>query len=122
MCDIAGVDEFVKIIQNADLDPIYYCELLKACAINDHGDATITSMTISPAKGPQGKFTVNLQYTSQNGTGTGELYIGIKTVDGIPLEDSFLLEAAKPGKYSESIVIDAQQDPDCDPSQGPCEE
>ena len=38
----------------ADLDPIYYCELLDQCAINDHGDATITNATAIPKSGPQG--------------------------------------------------------------------
>ena len=32
----------------ADLDPIYYCELLKTCTIKDDGDAKINSITISP--------------------------------------------------------------------------
>jgi hypothetical protein len=28
---------------------------------------------------------VDLEYASNNGTGTGELFVGVKTVDGIPL-------------------------------------
>ena len=122
LCDIAGVDEFIKIVDNADLDPIYYCELLKTCPINDHGDAKITKLTVLPQSGPQGKFTVDVEYVSKNGTGTGELYIGIDTVDGIPLDDSFLIEAQPAGQYGERITIEAQVDPDCDPSQGPCEQ
>ena len=121
LCDYVGIDEFIKIIQKADLDPIYYCELLKACPINDHGDANITMLSVMPNKGPQGNFEVQMKYTSVNGTGTGEIYIGIKTVDGIPLEDSFLLEAQQPGTYVERINLSAKPDPDCDPSQGPCE-
>ena len=39
---------------SADLDPIYYCELLDQCAVNDNGDATITNATVSPKSGPQG--------------------------------------------------------------------
>jgi len=122
LCDIAGVDEFVNIIDKVDLDPIWYCELLKACVIFDKGDATITSLSVMPNKGPQGKFAVDIEYVSQNGTGTGELAIEIKTIDGVPLGTSFLLEAQKPGKYRTNIELDAQQDPDCDPSQGPCEQ
>ena len=112
----------MKIINQVDLDPIYYCELLKACTIFDGGDAQITSLDVSPSTGPQGKFTVQVSYSSKNGTGTGELFIGVKTNDGLPLESSFLLEAQKPGMYNTNIEIDAQPDPDCDPSQGPCEE
>ena len=32
----------------ADLDPIYYCELLKTCDVKDDGDASITSFAVSP--------------------------------------------------------------------------
>jgi hypothetical protein len=121
LCDIAGIDEFVKIIEKADLDPIYYCELLKACPVNDHGDANITMLTVMPNKGPQGNFEIQMKYVSKNGTGTGEIFIGIKTVDGVPLEDAFLNIAQPPGTYVERINLKAQPDPDCDPSQGPCE-
>ena len=38
----------------ADLDPIYYCELIPACPVNDNGDAKFTSFTASPTSGPQG--------------------------------------------------------------------
>lgn len=38
----------------ADLDPIYYCELLTACPVNDHGDASFTALSVDPASGPQG--------------------------------------------------------------------
>ena len=35
LCEIAcvgvGLDEFIKMIENADLDPIYYCELARGC-------------------------------------------------------------------------------------------
>ncbi len=51
LCDYVGVTEFVKAIEKADLDPIYYCELLKACPINDNGDANITSFTVTPSSG-----------------------------------------------------------------------
>ena len=104
------------------MDPIWYCEILKACPIFDQGDAKITSLSVVPSKGPQGKFAVDIEYVSQNGTGTGELAIDIQTIDQVPLGTAFLLEAQKPGKYRMNIELNAQQDPDCDPSQGPCEE
>ncbi|CAG5114757.1 unnamed protein product [Candidula unifasciata] len=53
LCDIAGIKEFIKIIEQADLDPIYFCELLKVCAVFDGGDATITKIIVSPQTGPQ---------------------------------------------------------------------
>lgn len=121
LCDYVGIKEFVKIIETADLDPIYYCELLKACSIYDNGDANITSFSVSPSRGPQGVFVIDLEYVSFNGTGTGELYIGVRTVDGIPIEESFLLEAQKPGSYRTQVSLNAIPDPDCDPFQQECE-
>lgn len=31
VCDGVGIDEFIKMLENADIDPIYYCELAKFC-------------------------------------------------------------------------------------------
>jgi hypothetical protein len=56
LCSIVGIEAFIKIIEKADLDPIYYCELLTACPINDYGDATITSLTVTPSNVPKGKL------------------------------------------------------------------
>jgi len=122
LCDIAGIEEFVNIIEKADLDPIWYCEMLKACEINDSGDASITSFTVQPPKFRKGAtFVLALQYVSVNGTGTGEMIVEFKTPDGVPLGAGFLMEAQKPGKYGENIQVQAQPDPQCDPEQGPCE-
>jgi hypothetical protein len=63
LCDVGGIEEFINIINKADLDPIWYCELLKACKVNDNGDAKITSLTINPRSGPQGTFHIDLEYT-----------------------------------------------------------
>lgn len=41
----------------ADLDPIYYCELLKACPIIDNGDASVVSFKITPNPVPRGTYT-----------------------------------------------------------------
>jgi hypothetical protein len=51
----------------ADLDPIYFCELLTVCPIFDNGDATITSLTVKPGQGPVGKLKpVNTSVTITN--------------------------------------------------------
>ncbi|KAH3844335.1 hypothetical protein DPMN_086593 [Dreissena polymorpha] len=122
LCDIVGIEEFIKIVQNADLDPIYYCELLPLCPINDNGDAKFSVFEVNPTSGPQGKFDIDFTYVSQNGTGTGEISIEIDTVDGIPLGQAFLHELAPAGTFNGDIQLNAQPDPDCDPSQGPCEQ
>ncbi|XP_041354573.1 countin-3-like [Gigantopelta aegis] len=121
-CDFLGIDEFVKLIQKADLDPIYYCEIVKMCAVNDHGDAHITKFSITPVSGPQGPRTIDLTYVSKNGTGTGEMVLVIHTVDGIPVETGFLNEPAPAGTYPNVFNLKAQPDPDCDPTQQVCEQ
>jgi len=88
-------------------------------SVNDHGDANITVFSILPAQGRQGTtFSIDVTFVSLNGTGTGELDIEIHTVDHIPLGGSFLMEAKKPGTYSERISVKAEPDPQCDPTQG----
>jgi len=123
LCDIAGVEEFVKLIQKADLDPIYFCELLKTCPINDNGDATITGLSVDPTSGPQGPRTISFTLNSKNGTGTGELILAVETVDGIPVEDGVLVKAQNATAFPapQAFKLKAEVDPDCDPTQGPCE-
>jgi hypothetical protein len=123
ICTIVGIDELVKILDKADLDPIYFCELAKLCPINDHGDAKITMFTVAPPSGPQGTtFTITCDFTSQNGTGTGEIDLFVATQDGVPLGDSELLQAQKPGNYGIKFNLQAQPDPSCDPTQEECEQ
>lgn len=31
VCDVLGIDEFIKLLDKADLDPIWYCEIAKLC-------------------------------------------------------------------------------------------
>lgn len=60
-------------------------------------------------------------YMTKKGTGTGEIVISITTQDGIPLGNSLLVLPQNPGNYSVSAKGEAKPDPDCDPTQGPCE-
>ena len=82
LCDLVGIKAFVNWIQKADLSPYYDCEELGVCKTNDYGDATITSWLATPselAAGPP--VTLSFTYDSKNGTSTGEIRIGVKTVD-----------------------------------------
>lgn len=122
LCDIVGIEDFIKFLENADFDAIYFCELLHTCPVNDHGDAKITILSITPPTGPQGtEFKIALDFKTVNGTGTGEVDLFIRTVDGIPLGDDELLVASKPGTYNMGWTLKAAPDPSCDPTQQPCE-
>lgn len=122
ICTKVGIKAFVKLIEKANLDPIYFCELVNLCPVNDYGDAKITSFTVAPQSGPQGLFTFSLAYTSNNGTGTGEFAFNVKTLDGVLWGGNFLHMAAPAGKYSRSFELNAVPDPRCDPSKQPCEQ
>merc|ERR1711981_492252 len=52
-CAVVGIKEFVKAIEKADLDPIYLCDLLKICPIDDNGEGKIASLDVSPASAAQ---------------------------------------------------------------------
>lgn len=124
LCSIVGIEEFVKLIEKADLDPIYFCEELKTCKVNDHGDAEITNLAIAPVSGPQGSRSITFTINSHNGTGTGELILLVNTVDGIPVEDGLLMMAQNASGFpsSQSFTLKAEPDPNCDPTQDFCEQ
>jgi hypothetical protein len=83
--------------------------------VNDVGDARITSFSILPATGRQGTtFTIDMTYTSMNGTGTGQMVFAIETPDRVPVGNIFLMEAKLPGTYKERITIKAEPEPGCD--------
>lgn len=117
LCDIVGTEAFVDIVRKADLNYIYLCELIPVCPVNDHGDARITSFSVTPSSGPQGIFHINFVYNSRNGTGTGVISLRIDTAEGLPIVDDFLHEAAPAGTYTGSFILKAVPDPNVDPLQ-----
>lgn len=120
LCDIVGIKEFVNLIEKADLDPIYLCELLKTCKVFDDGDANITELIISPKQAKKGStFHLSILFETKNGTGTGQVSVDIDTVDGIPVGTSELLEPLNPGSYNFTVALHTNTH--CNPNQEPCE-
>ena len=62
-----------------------------------------------------------MTYESKNGTGTGMIAMGVRTIDGIPIGDTELSFPQAPGTYSVKWTGEVAPDPDCDPTRGPCE-
>lgn len=62
-----------------------------------------------------------MSYKTVNGTGTGEIQMEIQTQDGIPIGQANLNKPQQPGTYNVKWDGNAKADPDCDPTQGPCE-
>ena len=67
-------------------------------------------------------FHIEMLFQTQNGTGTGEIDLDINTADGIPVVDDELEEPLKPGAYNVTWTVKAKPNPNCDPTQGPCEQ
>jgi len=68
-----------------------------------------------------GDFEITMSFKTTNGTGTGEINLFMRTRDGIPVGDSELIEPQPPGTYHVRWDGTAAPNPDCDPTQGPCE-
>ena len=118
VCDLVGIKEFIAAIEKADLDPVYMCEILKACKVFDEGDANITAFTITPKQGPAGtEFQLEVDFKTKNGTGTGEAVIEVHTVDHFPVDGGQLMESLDPGSYSIKFTLQTQKN--C--QQEPCE-
>ncbi len=64
---------------------------------------------------------IDMEFQSTNGTGTGELALEIATADGVPLGQNSILLPEAPGAYGTKYTVSAKPDPNCDPTQGPCE-
>ncbi len=62
-----------------------------------------------------------MSFKTVNGTGTGEVDVMIHTVDGIPIGQAKLNTPQPPGTYNYKWTTAAKADPNCDPTQGPCE-
>lgn len=76
-------------------------------------------ISFSPQNFAGAKFAIETLFTTQAGTGTGEIDIQVITVDGFPYGYDELAEAQPSGSYN--ITITDQATPrGCD--QGPCEE
>merc|ERR1712072_1185777 len=52
-CDLVGIKAFVAALKKADLDPIYFCDLLKICPIDDNGNGKVDAVTVTPASAAQ---------------------------------------------------------------------
>jgi hypothetical protein len=78
LCDVVGIDAFVKLIQASDPDPIASCETLQQCGFNDAAAANITVLDVLPRTGAMGtKFTINLFFQVTDEVATGQLALNI---------------------------------------------
>jgi len=115
-CDVVGLKEFVAALQKADLDPIYFCELVGVCKHDDNGAGSIDSITVAPASGAQGDtFQGNLQVTVTNHTGVGEFRFEVAGGVDQPSGGGSIYPELNPGSYGVKISIDTTPGDPSDP-------
>lgn len=131
VCGAVGIKEFIKALNNTDLDPIYFCELLHACPAGpDDAHVDLLSVKVSPTSIEEkdvlptepgvvveGVLTVNVT----KGSGVGEWGVSLRGPYSAENEiaNSFMLaDGLKEGTQTLGIKIKiADQLPD--PTQQP---
>lgn len=94
-CEYVGIKAFTDAVKSADLDPIYFCEVIGQCPVVNGGALTITSTTVTPTNALLGAvFTIgiNVQVTQRTSTG----YIRVTVQPPAPY-DSFSMENLNTG-------------------------
>lgn len=93
-----------------DPDFIAICENLDVCPKTLTAKAQITSLTVTPTKGPQGQtFDINLSYQVTSKLGTGMLIVQVNPSDGsMPLQEVLTLVALPPAGYTLATSVNTQ--------------
>jgi len=116
VCSVVGVKTFIKALKHTDLDPIYFCEEIKACPAGpDDASATVDGNAVSPAVGPAGTtFAMEVDFSIVNATGTGEIRIAIEGGTN-SVGQSFLNTGFEPGHYATNVTLQTKDDPSAQP-------
>ena len=108
LCEIVGIDEFIKLIDKEDPDPIAICEEIDVCAHSTTAKASISSLTVSPSSGPQGTtFEISLVYAVQNTIATGQAEVVILPPNAFPFGGAENLYEQAVGSYGLRLSFQA---------------
>ncbi|EFC47159.1 predicted protein [Naegleria gruberi] len=115
VCDYLGVNEFINLIDKADLDAIYGCQLVSLCPVRNCKLPTCAQFfnsRVVPQSAPKGTtFTAVTQLRVYNQTGTGELYF---EVDGPTTADisggELVANGFQPGTFEIQVKVQTQDD------------
>jgi len=107
ICDVVGIELFIKLIEEEDPDPIYFCDAAKICPVTNNGTAFTNSISVSPASGPAGKkFGIVYNYTVTSYTSTGGVNVVVVPPAGFPLSGGNFNEGQPPGTYIAEFTLD----------------
>jgi len=74
LCTTVGYDPYWHVFERSNLDPIWACQLLTACAVASSPSAAFTKTAITPPQGVAGDtFAISLAFNVANDTGVGML-------------------------------------------------
>jgi len=108
LCDIIGIEAFIKLVNITDPDPVWFCMELDVCPISDNASASILSLTVTPASGPQGTtFTITTIYRVNSTIATGEIEFIIIPPDAIPFGTGGLIVMQTPAMYKAELQFQA---------------
>jgi hypothetical protein len=113
LCDVVGIKEFIKILNEADLDPIYYCQRFNKCEADPNGMGNLLSTNIVPRTGQRGNtFAVNVTFQVSSRIGAGEFMNVITSASGEQeeVEAGVLFEFFAPGSYNGYVQFGTQVD------------
>lgn len=126
VCGAVGIKAFMKALNNTDLDPFYFCEVVHACTAGpddanvqlvsvELDPATISKADLEPSSGGvqlQGTLTINVT----KGSGVGEFAVGIHGPVTEDVGSTFLLAKGLPEGVQQLGVKVTVQDTMPDPS------
>jgi len=109
ICDYVGIEEFVKIIEYEDPDPIFFCDEAGICPVTNNGSALANGAWVNPESGPTGtKFNIGFNYTVTSKTSTGGPNVVVFPPDGMPIGGSNFDEGEEPGTYVIYFQLDTK--------------
>lgn len=113
VCGAVGIKAFITALNHTDLDPIYFCEILDACAAGpDDAAVELLSVTAQPpsiAKGDTIELALGINVL--NATGVGQFGISVDGPVTSPVSQRFLLDNGIPaGQQSLGVKLTVQDD------------
>jgi len=100
ICDYVGIEEFIKLIEYEDPDPIVFCDEAHICPTTNNGSAVSNGAWVTPTSAPQGTtFVIAFNYTVLSKTSTGGPNVVVVPPAGMPIGGSEFTEGQDPGTY-----------------------